>query len=122
MDKEDTNRKAGNRFVLPRSGVYRKIGVSEEDYTILTIYANKFGVPRTTMLHDMVGYAAKCWEEQHEQTIKALKERIKTQARIIVAYLEKYGRIKKESMIEKIIEEEVARQRDLQKEKEGNDS
>ena len=40
---------------------------------------------------------------------------------IVFAYLKKYGPIKRESKIEKIIEEEVARQRDLQKEKEGNE-
>jgi hypothetical protein len=43
----------------------------------------------------MIGCAAKCWEEKHVQTIKELEEHEETQTRIIVAYLRKYGPIKK---------------------------
>lgn len=121
MDKEDTHRKKGYRYVLPRSAVYRKIGISEGDHTLLTVYAQHYGIPRTTLLHEMIGCAAKCWEEEHEQTIKELEERSKTMLKIIFAYLERYGPLKKESKFDKTIAEEVARQRDLQKEKEGNE-
>jgi len=95
MDKVDKYSYSGPRFVLTRSGVYRKVGVSEGDHKILTMYAHKFGIPRTTVLHDMIGWAAKCWEEKHVQTIKELEEHDRTQTRIIVAYLRKYGPIKK---------------------------
>ena len=94
-DKMDKYSYSGPRFVLTRSGVYRKIGVSEGDHKILTIYAQIFGVPRTTLLHDMIGCATKCWEEKHVQTIKRLEEHNRTQTRIVVAYLRKYGPIKK---------------------------
>jgi len=50
IDKEGTHRNAGYRYVLTRSGVYRKIGISEGDRNILTIYAHKYGIPRTTTL------------------------------------------------------------------------
>ena len=95
MDKEDTHRNARSRYVLTRAGVYRKIGISEGDHEILTVYAHLYGIPRTTLLHEMIGCAAKCWEEKHVQTIKQLEEHEKTQTRIIVAYIKKYGLIKK---------------------------
>jgi len=95
MDKEYTHRNARSRYVLTRAGVYRKIGISEGDHTILTVYAHLYGIPRTTLLHEMIGCAAKCWEEKHVQTIKELEEHERTQTRIIVAYLRKYGTIKK---------------------------
>jgi len=95
INKEDTHRNAGYRYVLTRSGVYRKIGISEGDHKILTIYAHLYGIPRTTLLHEMIGCAAKCWEEKHVQTIKELEEHNKTLLTIVIAYLRKYGTIKK---------------------------
>lgn len=96
IDKEDTHRNAGYRYVLTRSGVYRKIGISEGDHTILTVYAHLYGIPRTTLLHEMIGCAAKCWEEKHVQTIKELEERLRIATKIAAAYLRKYGKIRPE--------------------------
>ena len=123
IDKEDTHKNAGYRFVLTRSGVYRKIGVSEGDYTILNAYSHKFGIPRTTLVHEMIGCSAKCWEEKHVQTIKELEEHNTTLERIVIAYLRKYGRIKKESMVDELatlIAQEEIKQTKLKKKREGN--
>ena len=122
IDKEDTHRNAGYRFVLTRSGVYRKIGISEGDHKILTIYAHQYRIPKTTLLHEMIGCAAKCWEEKHNQTTKELEEHNKTKARIVIAYLKKYGPIKKGSMVDELTTltaQEESKQPKL-KEKEGN--
>ena len=44
----------------------------------------------------MIGCAAKCWEEKHEQTIKESEEHNATLRRIVNAYFSKYGRIRRE--------------------------
>ena len=123
MDKEDTHRNAGYRYVLTSSGVYRKMGISEWDHKILTIYAQKYRIPKTTLLHEMIGCAAKCWEEKHNQTIKELEEHNKTLRRIVIAYLRKYGRIKKESMVDELTTltaQEEIKQPKLKRKKEGD--
>ena len=77
----------------------KSMRVSEEDYTIITIYYNLYKKPRTTVLHEMIGAAAKYWEEKHEEKIKQLQEwKDKTAdydilAKILHLYVQKYGRL-----------------------------
>lgn len=71
----------------------------------------------------MIRCAAKCWEEKHVHTIKELEEHNKTLRRIVIAYLRKYGRIKKESMVDELTTltaQEEIKQPKLKRKKEGN--
>ena len=74
--------------------------ISEGDYTILNIYHELYKKPRSTILHEMIGTAAKCWEEKHDEQLAELREwKEKTadyelMARIIELYVQKYGRLR----------------------------
>jgi len=50
------------------------------------MYKHVIKMPMTSVLHYMIGTAAKCWEEKHDQQIADLNERVRTQAKIIVPY------------------------------------
>ena len=71
--------------------------IAEGDYNIITVYRNLYNKPRTTILHEMIGTAAKCWEEKHDEQLKELREwKNKTEdyelmARIVELYKQKYG-------------------------------
>ncbi len=75
------------------------IRVSEEDYTIITIYYNLYEKPRTTVLYEMIRAAAKYWEEKHKEKIKQLQEwKDKTAdydilVKILRLYVQKYGQL-----------------------------
>ncbi len=45
----------------------------------------------TAVLHEMIGTAAKCWEERHEFVIDELRNNLVQLEGIAFAYLKKYG-------------------------------
>jgi len=63
------------------------------DYYILKVYKGALKAPMRSVLHHMLGRVSKCWEEKHDLQIKDLNERVRIQARIIVAYMNKYGQL-----------------------------
>ena len=70
------------------------VAIGHGDLTILWMYKNIFKKPMVAVLHDMIGTAVKCWEEQHDRKIKEMKEKIATDEMIIMAYLHRFGRIR----------------------------
>ncbi len=84
-------------FRVTSQGKSRSMRITEGDYTILTVFGNLYKKPRTTILHEMIGTAAKCWEEKHDEQLKELREWKKKTAdfepmeRIIELYKQRYG-------------------------------
>jgi len=58
------------------------------------MYKNIFKKPMVAVLHDMIGTAARCWEDHHHRIIKEMEEKLRTNENIILAYLERFGRIR----------------------------
>ena len=104
MSKESSNKplypdSSGYVFRVTTQGKSKSMRITEGDYTIISIYGDRYNKPRTTILHEMIGTAAKCWEEKHNERLPELQEwKDKTKdyelmARIIELYHQKYGRL-----------------------------
>ena len=65
------------RHVLRRKDRHMAAPISDGDHNILAIYARLRRTTQVDCLHDMIGTAAKCWEEKHDDAIKDLNERLK---------------------------------------------
>ncbi len=72
--EEVDSEKPGYLYQVTRQGRAKTLRISEEDYTILTVYSNLRKKPRTTIMHEMIGTAAKCWEEKHDEQLAELRE------------------------------------------------
>jgi len=79
------------RYVLPRNEVFSKVDISKGDYDIINIYHQQFHLPRTTIVHEMIGTAGKCWEESHVQAIEKLKNENKILLNAVDRYQKLYG-------------------------------
>ncbi len=88
------NRAGQYVYRVPRDHKRAIIAISDDDKEIVLMYKNIFKRPLIAVIHWMIGQSAKCWEEEHEEVIRNLQERARIQARIILAYLHKYGPIK----------------------------
>lgn len=97
---ECDNRGAQYVYTVPRDQIGTYVAISEPDKKILHMYKDVFRRPLIHVIHAMVGQSAKCWEEKHGQTIHDLNERTRTRARIILAYLNKYGPITRKTLME----------------------
>ncbi len=88
-------------YRLTRDQVETRIAISKGDKEVIKMYKNLFKRPLVAVLHWMIGQSAKCWEEKHEEVIRNLQERGRIQAKIILAYLHKYGPITKKTPMER---------------------
>ena len=88
------NRAGQYVYRVPKDQIGTHIAISKGDNEIIRMYKDVFRRPMIAVLHAMIGQSAKCWEEKHEKVIENLQERVRIQAKIIVAYLNKYGPIK----------------------------
>ncbi len=79
---------------IPRTARAATVHVDKGDHTILKVYAKTLKTTLTTALHHLLGVGARCFEENHDQEIKDLEERVRIQAFIIVKYIEKYGQLR----------------------------
>ena len=70
------------------------VAVGYGDLEILRMYKHLREKPIVAVLHDMIVTAVKCWEEQHNRKIKEMEEKIATDARIIIRYIEKFDRVR----------------------------
>ncbi|MFC1934756.1 hypothetical protein ACFLXZ_00370 [Chloroflexota bacterium] len=92
-------KRPGYVFRVTAQGKSRSMRICEGDYDTISVYSNIYGKPRTTILHEMIGTAAKCWEEKHDEQLPELQEwKDKTKgyelmARILELYKQKYGRL-----------------------------
>jgi len=83
-------------YLLRKSDIAGKIDIGTGDKTIINIRKYMKKKSSRAVLHDMVGQSMKCWDEQHEQTIKDLEERVRILATIVIAYLRKFGPIRRQ--------------------------
>ena len=79
---------------LKRKDISTVVSIGSGDLHILKAYKGHLNIPMRSVLHYMIGTAAKCWEEKHVTYIQELKEKDRILAKIVATYLEKYGRIR----------------------------
>jgi len=77
-----------------------RIRIGNADLVILKVYKERYNISMTAVVHEMIGTAAKCWEERHEFTIGELRNNLVQLEGIAFAYLKKYGRLDKK-LVEK---------------------
>ncbi len=70
------------------------VHIDQGDKTILRVYKGVLETTMTATLHFFLGLGSRCFEEQHDQQIEDLEERVRIQAEIIVAYIKKYGQLR----------------------------
>ena len=104
------NRPASYVHRIKRQDLAAEIAISAGDFDILRAYKEHLNIPMRSVLHYMIGTAAKCWEEKHDETMKNMLERIRVQAKIIVAYIHKYGAVSK-TFARQVIKEEKAEEK-----------
>ena len=81
-------------YSLREGQIASYVAVGKGDLMILWMYKGLFKKPMRAVFHDMVGTAAKCWEEHHVRKIKEMEEKIATYELIIMRYIQKFGRIR----------------------------
>jgi hypothetical protein len=91
----DIGDKKGDLYVyrLRKGQIACSMAIGYDDLLILQMYKNIFKKPMVAVLHDMIGTAAMCWEEQHGRKIKEMEEKLITNELIIIRYIQKFGRI-----------------------------
>jgi len=80
-------------YRLARCDEAAKVRISSGDLDILKAYKERYSIPLTAIIHEMIGTAAKCWEEKHEFIIGELRQNLAQLEGIAFAYLKKYGRL-----------------------------
>ncbi len=83
-------------YLLRRKDIAGTIDIGNGDKTLINIQKHIKKKSSRAILHDMVAQSIKCSDEQHEQTIKHLEERVRILATIVIAYLRKYGPIRRQ--------------------------
>ena len=81
-----------------------KVRIGNADLIILKVYKERYNISITAVVHEMIGTAAKCWEEKHEFIIGELRQDLLQLEGIAFAYLKKYGRLDKK-LVEKTSEQ-----------------
>ncbi len=81
-------------YRLKREDIATVVSIGSGDLHILKAYKGHLNIPIRTVLHHMIGTAAKCWEEKHDTYIQELEKRNRVLDEIVVTYLQKYGKIR----------------------------
>ncbi len=81
-------------YSLGRADRSTTIWVDKGDKTILKLYKGVLKSTMTGALHFFISTGARCYEEKHRETIAYLEDKVRWQARIIVKYAERYGRLR----------------------------
>ncbi len=84
----------GYVYQLKREGVGTLVQISKGDYLILRVYREKKRKPIPTIIHYMIGQAAKCWEEDHTSKIQELEKWVEKWKYAVSLYYKKYGPLK----------------------------
>ena len=95
-NKGDKGSKLSDLYVygLKKGQIACSMAIGHGDLEILRMYKHIFKKPMVAILHDMIVTATKCWEERHIRIIKEMEEKLRTDEKIILAYLQRFGRIK----------------------------
>lgn len=84
----------GYAYQVPDKDRAAMVRISAEDDIVMLSCREVHKEPRTTISHLMIGQAAKCWDEKHDEKVRELEElRLKLLAaeHIMALYHEKYG-------------------------------
>ncbi len=93
--KKSKNKVPG-MYLLHRKDIAGTIDIGSGDKTLINIQTHIKKKSARAVLHDMVAQSIKCSDEQHEQTIKHLEERVRILSTIVIVYLRKFGPIRRQ--------------------------
>ena len=84
----------GYIYRVTQKDVATQIKISKGDYLILKLYKEQKRKPFATIIHCMIGQAAKCWVEDHASKLQELDEtklELEKWRDIALIYYKKYG-------------------------------
>jgi len=87
------NKRAKYVFRLPDDDIATQMAIGKGDLDIIEVYKAILGVSRRAVLHEMIGTAARCWEENHPKVINKMAETIAGQKSLLFLYRAKFGRL-----------------------------
>ncbi len=95
-NKDDKGGKLSDLYVygLKKGQIACSMAIGHGDLEILRMYKHLFKKPMVAILHDMIVTATKCWEEHHNRKIKEMEEKLRTNEKIILEYMKRFGRIR----------------------------
>ena len=85
------NKKAKYVFRLPEDDIATQMAIGQGDLDIIEVYKAILGVSRRAVLHEMVGTAARCWEESHPHVINKMAKQIEGMKYLLHLYRAKFG-------------------------------
>lgn len=96
--KDNTRKIMGKRpenyvYRLPHAAIAALIPISSGDKDILQVYKGILGISMTAVIHEMIGVAARCWEENHPNVINKMAQKITGQKTLLFLYRAKFGRL-----------------------------
>ena len=96
--KDYTRKSKGNKpenyvYRLSHANIAALIPISRGDKDILHVYKGLLGISMTAVMHEMIGTAARCWEENHPKVINKMAETIAGQKSLLFLYRAKFGRL-----------------------------
>jgi len=81
----------GYIYRVSAKDVATQIKISKGDYLILKLYKEKKKKPFATIIHCMIGQAAKCWLEKHTERMEELESQAAVLEHIVKLYYQRYG-------------------------------
>ena len=78
-------------YRLPREDIATMLAVGKGDLSILDVYAGIMGISRIAVIHEMIGTAARCWEENHPAAINKMADKITGQKQLLFLYRYRFG-------------------------------
>ena len=96
MEDKNTRNKGiidieGYIYRVTQKDVATQIKISKGDYLILKIYKEQKKKPFATIIHCMIGQAAKCWLEKHTERMEELESQAAQLEHIVKLYYQRYG-------------------------------
>ena len=72
------------------------IHISEGDFNIIKIFANKKGVTAEHIIHEMVSVAAKCWVEEHATRLEVAEDTARLARKQSLELINENGQLRRE--------------------------
>jgi len=90
---KERNKRGKYVYRLPREDVSAQMAISRGDLDILKVYKGIFGISMIAVIHEMIGVAARCWEENHPAALNKMADKIAGQKSLLFLYRAKFGRL-----------------------------
>jgi len=96
--KDYTRKSKGNKpehyvYRLSHANTAALIPISRGDKDILHVYKGLLGISMTSVMHEMIGVAARCWEENHPYVINKMAKQITGMKYLLHLYRGKFGKL-----------------------------